>query len=477
MAERLEVDIRQSITVNDQTQGAGASRSTPQIPSAPAQPTQGAVQAQGQAGTPQAPSPVTPEAIPTAQSQAMTPESAAPEVQTTKPEPTTSERIEQTQPAEPQEKEDFLSRSVKKIKQLESAGEALPDYLEKLKKRYLRTPGAVQTEQAQAKKPKAVPEARPEIVEAKLVESEVVPAKVIEVPPVVKPPVVSGAAKAAVGATEAAIESAAVTTAETAAVVGTEAATVGAEVAAAGAGGAGGAGLGAALGMAGGPPGMILGAIAAQVGGEQLTKAMNDLIDTVKLLDQSMMQMAKDATEFNPQVALAEAQAEIADMFSQMRRAKALGPDLSEFIEARSDFMVDLQDLITEIAPIFIDFMTGVLKALDYLVATMKAIVEIVKEFWNSPLGVFLREIGSTSMNGASVLIQGFIDNLFMGKTPPWIESMVSTVFRSWMRQKEKDDFSNEMQQRVKDFLTPGKLKTRLSNLENTKPRGPRKGF
>ena len=166
-------------------------------------------------------------------------------------------------------------------------------------------------------------------------------------------------------------------------------------------GGGGGAVAGAIAGTPGGPPGMIAGAIAGIAVGEMaaqtLGAAFNALTNTVKALDNSFMQMAKDAAQYNPQVAFAEAQAEVADMFAQMRRAESLGPDLTDFIEARSDLMVDIQDLVTNIAPLFVRFMTVLMRGVDVIVEWLVKLSEKMDKFVEIIMGTNTLLVGAIS--------------------------------------------------------------------------------
>lgn len=471
MAERLEIDVKQSITVNDQTQGPATTSQSSQAPSTSTQPS----------GSTSQPSTATPEAIPTAQTQAVTPELAAPKVPSSK------------------ESKDFLSRSAKKLQELEAAGMPIPDWLKSIRERYQNIVKAVETVQAKAieVKPQDVPQEEesskkkgsvkvPKELVKKLTEPATTePVETVaaeaggQVAAEVAEPLVAAGTEAATSAAESAVVAGTEAVVEGAAVAGTEAAaTAGGEVLGTVIGAGGGAGIGAATGAAagapGGPPGMAIGAaigaIAGQVGAEYLTQALQSLIDTVKLLDNSMMQMAKDAAEYSPDVALAESVAEIEDMFAQIRRADELGPELSQFVEARSELTVDIQNLITDIAPIFIEFMTVVLKSLDVIITLIRAFVDIIKQIWDSAP---MRALRAGAETGRSALESGIME---------WIAPVTAYAVKLWFslyrREKEKeDDYGKEMQQAVKDFLNPKKLEDKLKSLPGTKGKNPRKGF
>lgn len=359
MSERLEIDIIQSITVNDQTKGTEAKPSSPQTPSTPVQSSETSPQVQA--------APPAPEAVKTAEAKAVSAESV-------------------------EKKPDFLSRAVKKIRELEESGEPLPKWLEGVKKRYMGE--AVPTEEAEAKKSEKKKKT-PDIQFEKPKEStSSEPPEAVQPPEAVKPPkppgpevvstpgeppiaapvgeaVGAGAEAAATGAIETGVQTAAVAGAEAAGtgigeVAGASGAAAGAAAGAAG-GAGGGAITGAAIGTAAAPgPGTVagaaIGALAGISAGQLLGEAFSELVETVQAVDKALMQMSKDAAQYNAQVAQAQATAELRDMVSQMQRAERLGPQLAEFTDVRSQLAVDFQDAITEVAGPITEIFTGILE-------------------------------------------------------------------------------------------------------------------
>ena len=178
----------------------------------------------------------------------------------------------------------------------------------------------------------------------------------------------------------------------------------------------------------------------------------------------SMMQMAKDIADYSPDVTFAESQAEIADMFAQMRRAEALGPDMAEFIEARSDFMITVQDFITEISPIAIEFMTAVMVVLNAIMETINDMVVAVKAVWNSDALKFVRDSLDLAGKGAKTTFPA-MEQLIRYSSGIGGPILAEIFARVWRREKEKDDFAEEMKESVQDFLNPNKLIQRIQGV------------
>jgi len=112
-------------------------------------------------------------------------------------------------------------------------------------------------------------------------------------------------------------------------------------------GGTGGIG---ALGAVGAVVGAVV-AVAAVIG--ELSKSINSMADKY--------------TEYNPEIAQAQAMAEIRGMMGDMRRAQESGPELVQFIQAQSEMQQKWEDFKMQLMKQIMPILTAILRAVSMI--------------------------------------------------------------------------------------------------------------
>jgi hypothetical protein len=81
-----------------------------------------------------------------------------------------------------------------------------------------------------------------------------------------------------------------------------------------------------------------------------------------------LQQTADRLARFSPDITGARAQATVAQIIGDMRRAERIGPELGEFIQARSEFQQAAQDTLTEIIKPLIPLATAFFEAVTPII-------------------------------------------------------------------------------------------------------------
>jgi hypothetical protein len=96
-------------------------------------------------------------------------------------------------------------------------------------------------------------------------------------------------------------------------------------------------------------------------------------------LDQSAAHYA----QYNPQLALAEAMADVRQTLGDLRRAQRAGPALAQYVTARAELQQKIEDMkvrfMTRLVPLAINGMAILEKALPYIEAIMEAITAVLE--------------------------------------------------------------------------------------------------
>jgi hypothetical protein len=114
-----------------------------------------------------------------------------------------------------------------------------------------------------------------------------------------------------------------------------------------------------------------------------LPKVTLAAVDAVKVMTDAFLVRAKEIEDFSPDIAVASAQADVRQMFADIREADKLGPDLARLIEAESNVSVMIQDALLPIKKVVVEVLANLLEDLPPYIEGAKAffitIIESVK--------------------------------------------------------------------------------------------------
>ena len=130
--------------------------------------------------------------------------------------------------------------------------------------------------------------------------------------------------------------------------------------------------------------------------------AFDALVDTVHQLDDTFNDMAKTASRYNADAAVATSLADVRALFAEMEQANRLGPELAGYVDARARLAETVKKIETDLAEVLIPIAEQVVRFLD-------GILKGMREAFN------FQDIASTilaAING-NPAIQGFLQGWF----------------------------------------------------------------
>lgn len=122
--------------------------------------------------------------------------------------------------------------------------------------------------------------------------------------------------------------------------------------------------------------------LAFTVGLQLVTMAFDVLVTTVQNVDNELQELVRRAAQYDAGVAMSAEMSDIKLMLAEMRRAQVIGPELSEFADARSDLSVALKDLYTLIAKDVLPFATEIAKDSGAVVKHLGENYEVYKSIY-----------------------------------------------------------------------------------------------
>lgn len=189
-------------------------------------------------------------------------------------------------------------------------------------------------------------------------------------------------------------------------------------------GGGGGGGAGAAAGLAG--PEML--ALTVVIVAAEM--AIDALVDTAKALDGVFNDVAKTAKNYNAEVAVATAMADVRSMLTDLEQANQLGPSLAGYVDARAEMAQSLKRIETELLEVLLPIaeqvvrlLTGMLEALRQMVDVPAMAKQLLDFINNTPLfqGLLVGALGFL-FNPLIALLKKIAANTAPPVTPQWFK-------------------------------------------------------
>lgn len=125
------------------------------------------------------------------------------------------------------------------------------------------------------------------------------------------------------------------------------------------------------------------------------TEAFEKLTGAVKATDQAFIQMSREAAQYNASVGIAEGIAELRETLSQMRRARNLGDELTEFTNVRGEIDSLIQDIVTDLSKQILPFIVDGLRDIAAILRILEEVLPdggVIPKALN-PLKMFLEVI------------------------------------------------------------------------------------
>lgn len=195
---------------------------------------------------------------------------------------------------------------------------------------------------------------------------------------------------------------------------------------------------------------------------EALTTAFQLAVETVTRLDQELTQMARTLQDYNGDVALATAIADINDTLAEFERGDRIGRELSAYVVERSEMSVEMKRLTTAVYEL-------ILPTMERGVQGITDILTSINQTFNKE---GLIEIISAVLKGQ---VSSYIDML-VGSIKADLTGL-QTILKYILKELKKDydiqdDFWNEYQK----FIDGGMFLMAIGPDQNNPLRGPAMG-